>query len=183
MRMTQGYEYDHTTWKGCVYFIEDRTGLCFVKIGFTSGKPEIRMKQLQTANPTKLRLIGVITDFDGKSGQEVESELHEKYKEYRQEGEWFQFIGENGENKSLEIFRELGLFDNDDDNEKDDSGRLEYKVILAKNPQELQRELNTFGRHGWKLKTSNLSEVFYKNPEGIDCFLASFYAVMEKERE
>ncbi len=52
----------------------------FIKIG-KSKKPIYRERTLQSEKPT-IKLIHIIYE-------DIESELHEKYKEYRYRGEWF----------------------------------------------------------------------------------------------
>ena len=67
-----------------VYFIQaDENGP--IKIGFTSGDPQRRLNQLQTAHPAALRLIGAIK---GTTAQE--RELHKRLSEWRLKGEWFE---------------------------------------------------------------------------------------------
>ena len=55
-----------------------------VKIGFTGGKPEARLKQLQTSSPFDLRLVGY---FNGD--MQGEALFHEVFSECRMRGEWF----------------------------------------------------------------------------------------------
>lgn len=64
-----------------IYFIRDGDN---VKIGYTSRKPQERLKQLQTGNPTKLKLIGSM-----RGTQKKEAELHRMFKNYHVRGEWF----------------------------------------------------------------------------------------------
>jgi hypothetical protein len=56
-----------------------------VKIGYTRGEPEVRLKQLQTGSAAELRLVAC-------HGGSVEDErsLHEEFAEYRLRGEWFE---------------------------------------------------------------------------------------------
>jgi hypothetical protein len=74
-----------------VYFIID--GHNHVKIGVSSGKIEGRLSQLQTGNPFKLKMYERIflnyTFF--LDAFDVEKAFHEKFKDYRLEGEWFLF--------------------------------------------------------------------------------------------
>jgi len=65
-----------------VYFIQDET-LCFVKIG-SAADPAHRLIDLQVGSPSKLVLLATI---DG--GVTEEKELHKKFAEYRDHGEWF----------------------------------------------------------------------------------------------
>lgn len=62
-----------------VYFILAPTG--HVKIG-TAGDPRKRLKQLQTAWPGRLELLGVLDDV-------AEDVLHRKFADNRVHGEWF----------------------------------------------------------------------------------------------
>ncbi|MBT3045017.1 MAG: GIY-YIG nuclease family protein [Candidatus Thiodiazotropha sp. (ex Codakia orbicularis)] len=55
-----------------------------IKIG-CSKKPEQRIRNLQTGNSRKLCLMGWIECSD----QSIERLLHEKYEEFRLNGEWF----------------------------------------------------------------------------------------------
>lgn len=69
---------------GTIYYIacpETRR----LKIGFTSGRPEARLRALQTGSPTELRLMaihpGTIND---------ERYIHEQFGDTRIHGEWFE---------------------------------------------------------------------------------------------
>ena len=65
-----------------VYFISNGKNL--IKIGY-SKDPIKRLAALQTASPDRLSLLAI------KPGKkDVESQLHEEFKESRMEGEWFQ---------------------------------------------------------------------------------------------
>lgn len=61
------------------YFIQADSGM--IKIG-KSTNPENRFAALKTASPGNLRLLGTIY-------QDIERELHEKFKKFRSHGEWF----------------------------------------------------------------------------------------------
>ena len=68
--------------KDYLYIIQsDFTGM--IKIG-RSKDPNKRLKQLQTGNPNKLRLIA---SFKGEGWKE--KNLHERLEKFRLEGEWF----------------------------------------------------------------------------------------------
>lgn len=69
--------------EGNIYLIGTAEPLA-VKVGFTTKDPRARLKQLQTGNPTRLRLIGW---YPGT--QRDERELHERLAAYRISGEWF----------------------------------------------------------------------------------------------
>jgi hypothetical protein len=68
--------------KDYLYFIQsDRTGM--IKIG-RSKDPNKRLKQLQTGNANKLKLI---SSFKGMGWRE--KLIHEKLNRWSEEGEWF----------------------------------------------------------------------------------------------
>jgi len=56
-----------------------------IKIG-RSIDPDVRLKQLQTGNPSKLKLIHVFEEIGHK-----EKLYHELLKEFRIKGEWFSY--------------------------------------------------------------------------------------------
>jgi hypothetical protein len=70
-----------------VYFIATQTDR-LVKIGY-SRNPKTRIKTLQTSNPKKLLLIGVL-----EGCKKVEKFLHIKFYKYRIDGEWFKLTDE-----------------------------------------------------------------------------------------
>jgi hypothetical protein len=57
-----------------------------IKIGFTRGRPEKRLKGLATANPSPIELVATMPGCP-----ELEHELHERFSAYRTKGEWFVF--------------------------------------------------------------------------------------------
>ena len=63
----------------------------FHKIGITNRSIQARIKQLQTGNPYELKLIKVVNCGSEKHAQEMEKFYHNKYYEYRMQGEWFDF--------------------------------------------------------------------------------------------
>ena len=68
--------------KDYLYFIQsDKTGM--IKIG-RSKNPNKRLKQLQTGNANKLKLIA---SFEGMGWRE--KLIHEKLDRWSEEGEWF----------------------------------------------------------------------------------------------
>lgn len=73
---------------GWIYLIACEQPLS-VKIGFTTKHPRARLKQLQTGNPNKLKLIGW---FPGSL--QAEREIHESMAEFRLQGEWFKLVPE-----------------------------------------------------------------------------------------
>ena len=67
-----------------LYFIQsDLTGM--IKVG-RSKDPQKRLKQLQTGNPNRLKLIA---SFREKGSEE--KYLHEVLNNYKQKGEWFSY--------------------------------------------------------------------------------------------
>lgn len=70
---------------GWVYFITTETfdGEA-VKIGYTSGDPAKRLRDLQTGCPTKLDMFGYIPGT-----QRDERELHDEFSSAHIRGEWF----------------------------------------------------------------------------------------------
>ena len=69
--------------EGSIYFARC---LDFVKIGFTSGDPEARVKNLGVANPHDVTLL-----FSMYGNVEFEARLHEQFSEHHHRGEWFVF--------------------------------------------------------------------------------------------
>lgn len=63
-----------------IYFIK---GGGFVKIGY-SKNPRARLKELQTGNPNKLKLLATMPGT-----YSTEATLHEMFKSQRAHGEWF----------------------------------------------------------------------------------------------
>ena len=78
-------EYTKMIKKDYLYFIQsDVTGM--IKIG-RSKDPQKRLKQLQTGNPNKLKLIAC---FEGLGWRE--KLLHEELQMFRKKGEWFDYM-------------------------------------------------------------------------------------------
>jgi len=73
----------------CVYLL--RAGP-FIKIGKATGRPAMRVGQLQAGCPYPIVVIG---HFSG--GFKEESELHRRFAAYRTQGEWFREEGELAE--------------------------------------------------------------------------------------
>lgn len=71
---------------GLVYVVEDSTARA-LKIGFTMGDPRLRLKALQTGNPTRLRFRDLMP-----ANSAVERRLHRDLQEYRLTGEWFRDV-------------------------------------------------------------------------------------------
>lgn len=70
-----------------IYFIRD--GLAHIKIGITNNVKK-RLDALQTANPMKLEYFFGMHVKTQRDALDIESELHEKFKDYRLMGEWFE---------------------------------------------------------------------------------------------
>lgn len=64
-----------------IYFITDGT---YTKIGYTGNDTTLRLSTLQTGNPNKLELL-----FSVEGDAKAEKLMHEHFKEYRHNGEWF----------------------------------------------------------------------------------------------
>ena len=73
--------------RGYVYLFHSE-GTDYYKIGKTSENPRKRMAALQSGNPFTLRMIDavMVDDMNAK-----ESAMHEQFKAYRRNGEWFEF--------------------------------------------------------------------------------------------
>jgi hypothetical protein len=69
-----------------IYFITDGE---YIKIGYTRMYPIARLKELQTGNPKPLKLLATMV-----GGLSLEKELHNKFKPYKAQGEWFISSGE-----------------------------------------------------------------------------------------
>jgi hypothetical protein len=66
-----------------IYFFQDEE-TCHIKIGFTDGEPEERLKRVQSNSPSKLIILLTL-----KGGREGEQELHAKFAAARLHNEWF----------------------------------------------------------------------------------------------
>jgi len=66
-----------------IYFIQDSSTL-HIKIGFTGGDVEGRLKQLQTGSAAVLVALAHVG-----GGKDVESLLHQRLAPSRERGEWF----------------------------------------------------------------------------------------------
>lgn len=74
--------------KGKIYFICEDGRNEFVKIGFSLRSAYTRLKELQTSNPRKLKVIAIV-----KGSMEEEKKLHKRFNEERVswDSEWFVF--------------------------------------------------------------------------------------------
>lgn len=69
-----------------VYFISDGHG--HIKIG-KADDVFVRLRELQTGNPYKLKVILSVVLKSMKDAYDLELELHKMFSEDRLEGEWF----------------------------------------------------------------------------------------------
>lgn len=67
-----------------IYFIQEGTQGP-IKIGYTSRCPVKRMSYIQSSNPRKLRLVGVINN----ATEVTEKSLHDMFENENIRGEWF----------------------------------------------------------------------------------------------
>lgn len=58
----------------------------YIKIGISKHSPKTRIRQLQTGNPQKIKLLKY---YRRKDYKELEKFLHKKFRRYRVNGEWF----------------------------------------------------------------------------------------------
>lgn len=73
-------------------YLARQDGTNLYKIGITKKKPEVRIKELQTGNGTKLI---VIAEFVTAHGFKMETALHEVYKSKKVHLEWFELEDED----------------------------------------------------------------------------------------
>ncbi len=73
-----------TSDEGFVYFVRSEKTHA-IKIGFTAGKVEDRLSALQTAHPYKLQVLAA-----SRGNRKYEKDLHERFRQFRLEGEWFE---------------------------------------------------------------------------------------------
>lgn len=71
------------TTPGFVYFIQGDWPEGLIKIGWAT-KPEVRRHTMQSHSPVELKLL----HYEPGTGHD-ERALHEKFKDWRQHGEWF----------------------------------------------------------------------------------------------
>ena len=87
-----------------VYFIQAKSRINddnekqIIKIGSSFNVAQ-RLKQLQTSNGNKLELLN---QFECRDAKTLERKLHHHYKDFRIEGEWFEFS-----NKELENYYDI----------------------------------------------------------------------------
>lgn len=78
----ENIEYHVSDTSEFTYIMEDQAHET-VKIGKTTNEPELRLNSLRTANPS-IKLLHVFP-----STQYSESELHQKFEDFRKDREWF----------------------------------------------------------------------------------------------
>lgn len=64
----------------------------FCKVGITSDVPA-RIRQLQTGNPEKIIILRVIVCKDEEQAKALEKAFHERYADFKAQGEWFAVNG------------------------------------------------------------------------------------------
>lgn len=69
--------------KGFIYLIVAK-GLNALKIGYTDGEPEDRLRALQCGCPVELELAAAL-----RGTMAHEREYHSEFEDYRLRGEWF----------------------------------------------------------------------------------------------
>lgn len=69
-----------------IYFIEDSRK--FIKIG-KADDPDARLKHLQTANPSKLKIKALL-----EGSYQTEASLHYMFSHIKKNGEWFRYTDE-----------------------------------------------------------------------------------------
>ncbi|MEM8675027.1 MAG: GIY-YIG nuclease family protein [Cyanobacteria bacterium P01_G01_bin.67] len=118
---------------GFIYFIYDFLTKK-TKIGKTSKHPAYRLKELQTGNGTKLELLHF---YESDQMSKEESNLHDKYAQYRTIGEWFELplplLLEITHSTSVNQNSSLAVTDNNSINYKPQSSNR-----FAHLPQEVQ---------------------------------------------
>mgnify|MGYP001589202723 CR=1 FL=1 len=77
---------DRSSFRPGVVYIVQAEGTPRIKIGYTVS-PEVRLETLNTASPYPLRLLRTIKSHNALG---LEQFLHQRYRAYRQHGEWFE---------------------------------------------------------------------------------------------
>ena len=75
-----------------VYFFG--TDLDRVKIGRCSSNFYHRRNQIQNGCPDPIKLLGIIQGNDASEVNTLETELHQRFKEFQTSGEWFKLVPE-----------------------------------------------------------------------------------------
>ena len=114
--------------KGCVYFLKHRN-FNPIKIGYSSKEtPSERFEQFKTYAPFGGEMLGFILSDDA---QKLEKKIHEKYKDKRLLGEWFDI-------DVTDVDREIILNSTDEENHKRSEFYLKY--LKTKNKKELMED-------------------------------------------
>jgi hypothetical protein len=87
-----------------VYFISSEGQQELVKIGFTAGSAQERLKALQIGSPVPLQLLHCVETSPGEA-QGLEGEFHNRWAELRVHGEWFKVAGDLAEFLALAKLR------------------------------------------------------------------------------
>jgi len=82
-----------------VYFI--KAGYTQYKIG-VSENIEKRLIQLQTGNPNRIKVVHIQEYSDMMIARTIEKHLHRMLKEYRLNGEWFELLTPDEENRVID---------------------------------------------------------------------------------
>ena len=106
--------------KGCVYFFR-HIGLTPIKIWFsTNESPISRFENFKVYAPYGAELIGFIRTFEAK---ELETTLHNKFSQYRINGEWFE-VPEN------EIEKCITFYSNIEDVKEKNDFQIQYSKFI-----------------------------------------------------
>lgn len=71
-----------------VYFVRTKDNANLIKIG-VAADVKSRMETLQTGNPSKLELLGIVPMDSRKHALDAERKIHSFFRYYRVRGEWF----------------------------------------------------------------------------------------------
>jgi hypothetical protein len=81
-----------------------------IKIGYTENDIKARVRNIQSSNPTEVKLLGVM-----QGNQKVEAGLHIQFCDYLIRGEWYQppeqlldYIAREGQQPSVSLERTRG---------------------------------------------------------------------------
>jgi hypothetical protein len=100
----ENIEYHLTDTTEFTYIMEDKAHDT-VKIGKTTNEPEFRLNSLRTANPS-IKLLHVFP-----STQYSESELHQKFEDFRKDREWFFYAKKVKDFINLELQKHNDIID------------------------------------------------------------------------
>lgn len=114
---------------GTVYFIE-ATESRRIKIGFTAGAPVDRMKQLQTGQPERLRIVATVP-----GDKSDERELHRMFAASNITGEWFE-----RNDMLVGLIRGIRLYQGREDELDREKRRAEERAESAARDEERHRQ-------------------------------------------